>query len=262
MIHYPQSVLAVHAHPDDTEAFCAGTLALLKDAGFRVTIATMTGGGLGSMTQDAFETVRLRTAEAARGAEELGAEYYCLGGEDGYLFDSKEIRISLSSLIRKVNAGIVMTHLPTDYHADHRACSNICEAAAMVAVLPNVPCREKPLKNTPVLYHTAPLVFSDPLGGPVNRPHFFVDISPAIERKMDMLSHHQSQMDLMREMQNMDDFFEEMKGYSRDLGEMAGCSYAEVFWQHLGGGFPKSPLLQEALKDYIKDVPMDFPISQ
>jgi len=256
---YPKSVLALHAHPDDTEAFCAGTLALLKDAGFRITIASITGGGLGSMTRDAFETVRLRNREAARAAEVLGAEYFCLGAEDSYVFDSKELRISVSSLIRKIQAGIVLTHLPDDYHADHRATASICEAAAMVSVLPNVPCREKPLKQTPLLYHTAPLGFCDRLGYPVRKPHFFVDISPAMERKMEMLAHHQSQIELMQEMQGIENFFEEMKLYNQELGKLAECSYAEVFWQHLGAGFSREPLIQESLKEYIRDVPENFP---
>lgn len=256
---YPKSVLALHAHPDDTEAFCAGTLALLKEAGFQITIASMTGGGLGSMTRDAFETVRLRTEEAARAAEVLGAEYYCLGAEDSYVFDSKELRISVSSLIRKIQADIVLTHLPNDYHADHRATASICEAAAMVSVLPNVPCNESPLKQTPLLYHTAPLGFRDRLGYPLKRPHFFIDISSTMNKKMEMLSKHQSQIDLMRQMQGMEDFFDEMKGYNRDLGNLAGCPYAEVFWQHLGAGFPQTPLIQESLKKYLKDIPEDFP---
>lgn len=30
MNNFNKTVLAIHAHPDDTEIFCAGTLALLK----------------------------------------------------------------------------------------------------------------------------------------------------------------------------------------------------------------------------------------
>jgi len=258
MNQFNKSIVAVHAHPDDTEAFCSGTLALLKEAGYRVTIASMTGGGMGSIRTGEEETIAIRTAEAAKAADEIGAEYYCLGGRDGYLFDTTQLRVAVTSLIRKVEAGIVFTHLPYDYHVDHRATANIVEAGTLTAILPNVPSQEKPLSITPLLYHTAPLGFSDTLGSPVTPPHFFIDVSSTIDKKMDMLAHHHSQMELMREMQKMDDFFGEMKQYNRDLGKLAGCDYAEVFWQHLGGGFQHDPLIQETLKKYKKDVPEDF----
>ena len=45
-------VLALHAHPDDVEFQCAGTLALLREAGCEVTIATMTPGDCGSAEHD------------------------------------------------------------------------------------------------------------------------------------------------------------------------------------------------------------------
>lgn len=258
MNNFNKSIVAIHAHPDDTEAFCSGTLALLKNAGFQITIVTMTAGGLGSVSSNEKETIELRHNEAAKAAAEIGADYYCLGGRDGYLYDTEELRIAVTDIIRKVKAGIVFTHLPNDYHADHRTTANIVEAGSMVAVLPNVPCKEKPLEITPLLYHTAPLGFSDTLGNPVTPPHFFIDITNTIEKKMDMLAHHHSQIDLMKEMHNMDNFFEVMKEYNKDLGKLVNCKYAEVFWQHLGGGFQHDPLIQQTLKDYIKDTPEEM----
>lgn len=258
MNNFNKSIVAIHAHPDDTEAFCSGTLALLKNAGFQITIVTMTAGGLGSVNTNEEETIALRTKEAAKAAAAIGADYYCLGGRDGYLFDTEELRVAVTSIVRKVKAGIVFTHLPYDYHADHRATANIVEAGTMTAVLSNVPCEEAPLEITPLLYHTAPLGFSDTLGSPVTPPHFFIDISETIDKKMDMLAHHHSQIKLMKEMHDMDNFFTEMKEYNRDLGRRVGCEYAEVYWQHLGGGFQHDPLIQQTLKNYIKDTPKDM----
>ncbi len=57
MNNFNKSIVAIHAHPDDTEAFCSGTLALLKEAGFQITIVTMTAGGLGSITSIEEETI-------------------------------------------------------------------------------------------------------------------------------------------------------------------------------------------------------------
>ncbi len=248
---YPKTVLAIHAHPDDTEIFCAGTLALLKAKGFNIVIVTMTAGGMGGIHSTEADTIRLREIEARKAAESLGAKYICLGQRDGFLYDHEALRMETLRLIRREKAGIVMTHLPFDYHADHRATALIVEAATMLTPLPNMPVPEAPLETTPLLYHTAPLGFSDPIGQPIATPHFFIDITSTIEDKMQMLAEHHTQMELMRVMHKMDDFFAEMKKFNADLGRMIGKDYGECFWQHLGGGFQKDPLLQETLASFI-----------
>lgn len=248
---FNKKVLVIHAHPDDTEAFCAGTLKLLKDRGYGITIATMTAGGMGGINMTPEETIRVRKAEAKKAAEVLGASYLCLDRKDGYLFDDAEIRVKTTELIRREEAGTIITHLPFDYHSDHRTTAGIVEAAAMLATLPNVPTSVPPLEVTPLLYHTEPLGYSDPLGGEPTSPQFFIDISSTIDIKMEMLTHHVSQIDLMRVMHKMENFFEEMKKNDIHMGELAGTEYAEAFWQHLGGGYQKDPLLQEELKDFV-----------
>ena len=244
---YPKNVVSIHAHPDDTEIFCAGTLKLLKDKGYKICIVTMSAGGMGGIGTTEAETIKQRKKEAKEAAEVIGASYYCLGGRDGYLYDTESLRIDTLDIIRKEEAGIVMTHLAQDYHGDHRTTANIVETAAMLATLPNAPVNQKPLEITPLLYHTAPLGSTDPLGQPIVKPHFFVDISDVIEAKMDMLGKHQSQIELMRIMHRMDDFFGEMKKANAAYGEQCGVPYAEAFWQHLGGGFQKDALIQEEL---------------
>jgi LmbE family N-acetylglucosaminyl deacetylase len=243
--------LSIHAHPDDAEAWNAGVLKLLKDKGYKIIIATMTGGDLGGCDMGMEETARVRFAEAQKAAAVLEAEYYTLGGEDGFLFDTKELRLKTISLIRKVKAGVIFTHLSNDYHSDHRTTANIVEVAAMVSSLDTVPVKDKPLKVTPLLYHTSPLTLSDPLGSQVVSPHFFVDISSVVKTKKQMLSCHISQIDLMRHMHKMDDFFGFVLEGNRNYGEMAGVKYAEVYWQHLGGGFQKDQQVQEDLAEFL-----------
>lgn len=244
-------VLSINAHPDDAEAWNAGALKLLKDKGYKIVIATMTGGDLGGCNMDMKETARVRFEEAKKAAAVLDAEYYTLGEVDGFLFDSKEVRLKTISLMRKVRAGIVFTHLPNDYHTDHRTTANIVESAAMIASLDPVPVAEKPLDVTPLLYHSSPLTLSDPLGSQINPPHFYVDITSVIETKKEMLSYHISQIDLMKHMHKIDDFFGFVLEGNRNYGKMAGVGYAEVYWQHLGGGFQKDPQIQEDLADFL-----------
>ncbi|MCK5157492.1 MAG: PIG-L family deacetylase [Spirochaetales bacterium] len=251
---FNKSILVIQAHPDDTEAWCSGTLKLLHDRGYKITIATMTAGGMGGVQSTEDITIEVRKEEAARAAALLDADYVCLDQRDGFLFDSTDIRLDVVKLIRVVEAGIVLTHHPLDYHADHRATAAITDAAAMISSLPNVPIDEVPVPVTPLLYHTTPMSLTDPLGVPLSPPQFFIDITSVIEIKMEMLAFHVSQIELMKHMHKIDDFFGEMKKYNMELGQMVGVPFAECFWQHLGGGYQKNPLIQEELASYIKTV--------
>lgn len=252
MINFNKTVLAIHAHPDDTEIFCAGTLALLKQKGFKIIIATMTPGGMGSITQDEKRTSETRKKEATRAAAILDAEYYCLEQRDGYVFDNTDARIKVTALIRKVKAGIVLTHLPFDYHSDHRATSAIVEAGTMLTTLPNVPAEEHVIDLTPLLYYTSPFGFTDNMGGEIPEPSFFIDVTSTFEKKKEMLSFHESQKKVMKLMFKMDDFFGDMRDSDQKLGQLAGVPYAEAYWQNTGAGFLKEPLIQKILKEYIR----------
>ena len=243
--------LSINAHPDDAEAWNAGVLKLLKDKGYKIVIATMTGGDLGGCDMGMEETAKLRFGEAKKAAAVLDAEYYTLGGKDGFLFDTQEMRLKTISLIRKVRAGVIFTHLPVDYHSDHRTTAGIVEAAAMVSSLDPVPVKEKPLDVTPLLYHSSPLTLSDPLGSQIVPPHFFVNVTSVIDTKKKMLGYHISQIELMRHMHKMDDFFGFVLEGNRNYGKMAGVEYAEVYWQHLGGGFQKDPQVQNDLVEFL-----------
>jgi len=250
-MEFNKVVLSIHAHPDDAEAWNAGTLKLLKDKGYKIVIATLTGGDLGGCNTRMEETAKIRFKEAHKAASVLDAEYFSLGGIDGFLFDNKEMRLKTVSLIRKVKAGIIFTHLPTDYHSDHRTTANIVETAAMISSLDPVPVDEKPLSITPLLYHSSPLSLSDPLGTKISPPHFFIDVTSVIETKKKMLEFHVSQIELMRHMHKIDDFFGFVLEGNRNYGKMVDVEYAEVYWQHLGGGFQKEPLVQKELHSFL-----------
>lgn len=243
--------LSINAHPDDAEAWNAGALKLLKEKGYKIVIATMTGGDLGGCNMNMEETARVRYEEAKKAAAVLDAEYYTMGGTDGFLYDTKEMRLKVISLIRQVKAGVIFTHLSSDYHSDHRTTANIVEAAAMVSSLDTVPVKEKPVEITPLLYHSSPLTLSDPLGSQIVPPHFYVDVTSVIETKKKMLGYHISQIDLMKHMHKMDDFFGFVLEGNRNYGKMVGVEYAEVYWQHLGGGFQKEKQVQNDLSEFL-----------
>lgn len=244
-------VLSFHAHPDDAEAWNAGVLKLLKDRGYEINIATLTAGQLGGCNMTMEETARKREDEARKAAAVIGADYYCLGGEDGFLCDTKEMRLKAISLIRKLKAGVIFTHLSNDYHPDHRATSGIVESAAMISSLETVPVDEEPLEITPLLYHTSPFKLTDPLGSPIAPPHFYVDVSNVIDYKKKMLEHHVSQKELIKHMFKIDDFFAHVLEGNRSYGKDVNVDYAEIYWQHMGGGFQMDAQVQRDLAEYI-----------
>ena len=70
------TALAICAHPDDVEILCAGTLSLLKKAGWSIHIATMAMGDKGTAIHSQEEITRIRNAEAIKSASILGATLF------------------------------------------------------------------------------------------------------------------------------------------------------------------------------------------
>src|SRR4029079_1936404 len=97
-------VLAVMAHPDDIELTCAGTLILLKRAGWDVHLATMTAGDLGSMRHSRAAIAKIRRKEAAASARLLGAGYTCLGFDD--------LTVSYGAASKRVVTGLLRAGPP------------------------------------------------------------------------------------------------------------------------------------------------------
>src|SRR3954462_15369047 len=112
-------VLALHAHPDDVEFQCAGTLTLLREAGCAITIATMTPGDCGSAEHDSEAISEIRRGEARAAADLIGAEYLCVELRDMAVFKDDEWRRKVTGVLRKTRPDIIFTAPPVDYHCDH-----------------------------------------------------------------------------------------------------------------------------------------------
>ena len=83
----PRRILAIHAHPDDIEFQCAGTLAILKEKGHHITYVTMSPGDGGSAEMGPEQIAEVRRNEAKAAAEMLGADFYCLEFRDLTFFN-------------------------------------------------------------------------------------------------------------------------------------------------------------------------------
>jgi LmbE family N-acetylglucosaminyl deacetylase len=135
------SIMAVAAHPDDIERWCAGTLAHAIDMGATVRLLLVTSGEAGSSDPHATrERVSAqREREAERAAHRLGiAELTFLREPDGAVENTASLRKALVRWIRSWRPTVVFTFDP-EYpdpphlsHRDHRMVGR----AALDAVYP------------------------------------------------------------------------------------------------------------------------------
>jgi len=111
--------IAIAAHPDDIEFMMAGTLLLLRNAGWVIHYLNVSSGNCGSNSLSASGTEAERLAEAQEAADFLGATFHPPFSRDLEIFYDLQHLRHLASIIREVNPTIVLTHSPEDYMEDH-----------------------------------------------------------------------------------------------------------------------------------------------
>lgn len=244
-------ILAIHAHPDDVEFQCAGTLALLKDLGCPIVIATMTAGDLGSADLDQQEIAAIRRREAQKAADLLGADYMCLEFGDLAIEVNNDGRRRVTECVRRARPDIVITAPPVDYMADHEVTSRLVRDALFSASVPFYKTEQwdpaPPTERIPHLYYVDPIEGVDWFGKPV--PYdFVVDISPTFERKIEMLACHSSQREWLRRQHGVDEYLESCRRWSAERGKIINAPYGEAFRQHLGHPYPHDNRLLQTLQ--------------
>jgi LmbE family N-acetylglucosaminyl deacetylase len=249
-----RTVLAFGCHPDDVEFTCAGTLALLRKAGWKIHLATVCGGECGSVELSREEIRKVRLKECAASAAVLGGEYTWAGGEDLEIDFSHDLRAKVVDVVRKATPDVVVTQPPADYMNDHEETSRLVRFACFGAPMPNVPSpKYKPIERVPHLYYTDAMDSIDIFGRPVP-VGFYVDITSVMDVKEKMLACHKSQREWLRKHHGIDEYIEHMKRQSAGRGERAGVQYAEAFVQHLGHGHPHDNIIAETLTEYVTTV--------
>jgi len=243
-------VLAIFAHPDDAEFLCAGTLTLLRDAGWAVHIATMAPGDKGTEVYSREEISAIRKGEAARAARVIGGTYHCLECEDVYIMYDKPTLNKATALIRRVRPSVVFTASPADYMLDHELTSLVVQTACFSSGMKNMDVSEPPFEPVPYLYYCDPMEGKDKLGNPIH-PAMYVDISETIGTKEEMLASHESQRNWLLAHHKMDEYILSMKRFAEQRGKEAGTKYAEGFRQNLGHGYPQDNILKKTLDKLV-----------
>ncbi len=225
-----ERVLAVVAHPDDVELLCAGTLARGKADGASVAMCTMCRGNRGlaageSANERSFGVSEVRQAEFTAAAELLGAEVFFGEIGDGDLADTPDQRRVLISIYRRYQPTLVLAHSPDDYHADHRAASQLAEAASWFACSAGHVTGEPPLAEPPAVW----LMDTVEMHG--FSPGFYVDVSEHLALKREMLACHKSQLERAGD-SGFAPLEQLMLRQAQVRGEQAGTEAAEAFRIH------------------------------
>ena len=184
-------VLVIGAHPDDPDIRFGGTAAKLARKGARVRFVSVGNGNYGHHIMDPDELCARRHKEMEAAAKAWGIESYTtMGLEDCEIEPSVENRRKMVRLIRSFAPHFIFTHRPCDYHADHRAVSQlVTDASYLVGVAKWCPDVPRPDVLPCVWY--LPDDFRTPRE---LRNDLAVNVDDELEQMFDALSCHVSQV--------------------------------------------------------------------
>jgi len=195
-------ILAIFAHPDDETFGCGGTLALHAEAGHSV-------GALSITCSDAERGPELRRAAEALGIEEP------IIFQEGSIDPTPELTRRVSDVIVERRPAVVITHLPFDYHREHRAAQEIVKEAVEWA-------------GHTTIYNDAwvveRLLFME-VNTLIPSPHVVVDVSDVWPKKEAAIEAYASQLAKFQW-----GYYQEFMEKKAELrGVQGGCGYAEAF---------------------------------
>jgi len=178
--------LAIAAHPDDIEFVMAGTLLLLREAGWKIHYLNVSTGNFGHMTLTAAETARVRRGEAQAAAKMLGAKWHAPFCDDLQIFYTDENIRRICAVVREAKPSVVLTHALQDYMEDHMITARLAVTGTFARGLPHYRSRppRKPTLEPVTIYHAMPHGQRDPMRqrvAPCMRPS--APRSPATRRK-------------------------------------------------------------------------------
>jgi len=173
-----RNIIVVSAHPMAADVGVGGIMAQAVKKGLNVHLIVMSRGetGVPGIPRNILAT--LREEEQRKACKELGVEnIHFLGFRCNEIYDTRETRLALIKIFRRLKADVVITHTELDTHQDHRATAYASFAAAKCSSLPAIDVGEEA--------YTVRRVFTYGLPGynPTFKPEIYIDITPEIEAK-------------------------------------------------------------------------------
>lgn len=220
-------VLAIGAHPDDIELSCAGTIAKLVKQGYKVGLADMTRGELGTRGSG-----EIRMREAARAAEILRVETRRnLGIPDGNVEVNRENTMTVVRLIRELQPRLLLIPISYDRHPDHGHTHQICKEAWFYAGLAKIETTVHGSPQDPF----RPDRYYEYMQWHESGFSFVVDVSDTFETKMSAIRAYESQFHNPNSSEpetvlSQPDFLDLIEVRARYYGRRIGVRYGEPFY--------------------------------
>jgi N-acetylglucosamine malate deacetylase 1 len=250
-----KSAIAIAAHPDDIELMMAGTLLLLKEAGYEIHYMNLASGNLGSTEYNSEEIKNIRLEEAKTAAQILGAHFHPPLCDDLEIFYDLQKLKQVAAVIREVRPRIVLTHSPEDYMEDHINAGRLAVTAVFSRGMTNFITEPRRLGDNYdcTIYHSLPHTLTDNFRRPII-PGAFVDTLSVQEKKLEALKAHHSQQKWLDVSQKMNSYLQTMEDIALKIGEMSKIfKYAEGWrrHQHIGFCSRDADPLADLGKDYL-----------
>jgi LmbE family N-acetylglucosaminyl deacetylase len=253
-----KTAIAIAAHPDDIELMMAGTLLLLKKAGYEIHYMNLAAGNCGSTKYSSEETTRIRSQEAKYAAQIIGAHFHPPVCNDLEILYQTDLLRKVASVIREVKPSVVLTHSPEDYMEDHVNTCRLAVTASFARGMPNftaIPGSEADNYDC-TIYHSLPHTLRDNFRSRII-PGAFVNTTSVQQTKLDALKAHKSQQDWLDVSQKMNSYLQTMEDIALKVGEMSKTfKYAEGWRRHLHVGFCGAD------DDPLKDLGDDYLINK
>lgn len=219
-------ILVFASHPDDAELSCAGTIINHIKKGYKVGIADLTRGEMGTRG-----TPEIRVKEAEEAANILGLSARVnLELEDIFFTNNKENQLEVIKVIRKYSPEIVIANAVSDRHIDHGKGASLVKDACFMAGLSRIVTmdegRQQEAWRPRNVFHY--------IQNNLLKPDFIVDISEVWEQKLKAIKAFRSQFydPESKEQQTFistPDFLFFIESRSRELGHSIGVKYGEGF---------------------------------
>jgi bacillithiol biosynthesis deacetylase BshB1 len=220
-------ILALAAHPDDTELGCAGTLLVHIAQGQNVGVVDFTRGELGTRG-----SAEIRDQEAAASSKLMGlAVRGNLGFKDGFFMNDEPHQMAIIQKIRKFKPEVLLINAPRDRHPDHGRASELSVVSSFLSGLKRIETKDEDgsLQDAwrpKAVYH---YVQSDFI-----KPDFIVDISNHWDKKMEAIMAFKSQFfnpDNKEENTYISSeiFIKSIEARALEFGRTIGAMYGEGF---------------------------------
>jgi len=221
-------ILVLPVHPDDAELGCAGTILKHIELGYKVGVADLTKGELGTRG-----SVEIRKAEAAKAAEILGlAVRENIGIPDGFFTNIPEYQLKVIESIRKYQPDIIITNAYYDRHPDHGRANELVETAAFLSGLRRIETSfegtlQEPWRPKQVLHFIQDRYI---------KPDIIVDVTNFWDKKIESILAYGSQFynpewneDEPQTYISSPDFIKVTESRAMEFGKSIGAKYGEGF---------------------------------